>query len=185
MQPLESLERSHDAILVGRSSDGDTVAFEVLARRYAPRMRSYAVMILGSTFESDDVVQESLMTAWEKIADLADPVAVRSWLMRIVSRKCIDRMRVRKDHVDVTEIDIAANPDEQPEHVQEVKSAHDALKNALSSLPETQRRCWVLREVGSYSYDEIASEVDLPVSTIRGQLARGRRSLLDAMEEWR
>ena len=180
-----SLESASDAILAQRSADGDVSAFEVLVRRYAPRMRAYAVMILGSTYESDDVVQESLITAWGKISELLDGEAVKSWLMRIVSRKCIDRVRVRRHHIDVAEIDAAAHSSYEPENHQESKNAREALRYALDALPDLQRRCWILREVGQYSYHEIADELDLPISMVRKQLTHGRRRLLEAMEGWR
>ena len=54
-----------------------------------------------------------------------------------------------------------------------------------ADLPEDQRRCWTLRELAECSYGQIAEELDLPVSTVRGLLARARKTLLREMEEWR
>lgn len=180
-----ALQEASDATLAGRAADGDTAAFEVLVRRHGPLMRAYATRMLGSTYESDDVVQETFVTAWRRLGELDEGAAVKSWLMRILSRRCIDRIRARHEYDDITEIDAAAPSAEGPEHLAEVRTARDALSRALDGLPELQRRCWVLREVGQYSYDEIASELRIPVSTVRGQLARGRRRLLEAMEDWR
>lgn len=181
----EALLAASDDTLAGRAADGDPVAFEALVRRHGPLMRAYASRMLGSTYESDDVVQETFVTAWQRLGELEQGAAVKSWLMRILTRRCIDRIRARREHDDITELDAAAPPAEGPEHVAEVRTAHQALGRALDALPEEQRRCWVLREVGQYSYDEIAQELRIPVSTVRGQLARGRRRLLEAMEGWR
>jgi len=174
-----------DDTLAGRAADGDTVAFEVLVRRHGPLMRAYAARMLGSTYESDDVVQETFVTAWRRLGELQEGAAVRSWLMRILSRRCIDRIRARHEHDDVTELDAPTPDREEPSRVAEARTATEALGRALDRLPPLQKRCWVLREVGQYSYDDIARELDVPVSTVRGQLARGRRKLLDEMEEWR
>lgn len=182
---VHALSEASDEILAGRAADGDEVAFEVIVRRHAPLMRAYAARMLGSTYESDDVVQETFVTAWGRLAELHEGAAVKAWLMRILSRRCIDRIRARHDHDDVTEVDAAAPADQGPDHLAEVRTANEALGRALDELPALQRRCWVLREVGQYSYEEIAQELDLPVSTVRGQLARGRRRLLEAMEGWR
>ena len=179
------LDDAGDDTLAGRAADGDTVAFEVLVRRHGPLMRAYARRMLGSTYESDDVVQETFVTAWRRLGELQEGTAVKSWLMRILSRRCIDRIRARHDYDDVSEVDAAAPARDDPEHRAEVRTASEALGRALDDLPELQRRCWVLREAGQYSYDEIAQELGIPVSTVRGQLARGRRRLLEAMEEWR
>ncbi|PIJ05616.1 RNA polymerase subunit sigma-70, partial [Leucobacter sp. OLJS4] len=60
-----------------------------------------------------------------------------------------------------------------------------ALGDAITRLPEAPRECWVLRELGDYSYDEIAAELDVPVSTVRGLLARARKDIIIRMEQWR
>ncbi|WP_025156939.1 RNA polymerase sigma factor [Leifsonia aquatica] len=174
-----------DEILAGRAADGDTAAFAVIVRRHAPLMRAYAARMLGSTYESDDVVQETFVTAWKRLGELNEGAAVKSWLMRILSPRCIDRIRARHEYDDVTEVDAAAPADQSPDHLAEVRTASEALGRALDELPPLQRRCWVLREAGQYSYEEIAQELDIPISTIRGQLASGRRRLLEAMEGWR
>lgn len=182
---VSDLWEAADSLLAGRAADGDTVAFEVLVRRHGPLMRAYAARMLGSTDESDDVVQETFVTAWRRLGELHEGAAVKSWLMRILSRRCIDRIRARHEHDDITELDAPAPARDEPSRLAESHTATAALGAALDRLPELQRRCWVLREVGQYSYDDIADELDVPVSTVRGQLARGRRKLLEAMEEWR
>ncbi|KJC64371.1 RNA polymerase, sigma subunit, ECF family [Agreia bicolorata] len=180
-----SLEDADDRILAGRAADGDTRAFEVLARRYGPLLRAYARRILGSNNEVDDVVQETLITAWRDLPSLNDGSVVKSWLMRIASHKSIDRIRARKNHVDVDDVD-AAQPDRlSPHAVSEATSLHEAVSQALATLPLDQQRCWVLREVGEHSYDEIAEQMGIPASTVRGLLSRARRNLMTEMEAWR
>jgi RNA polymerase sigma-70 factor (ECF subfamily) len=61
----------------------------------------------------------------------------------------------------------------------------DALKQALARLPEQQRECWVLREVGGLSYDEIAEQLSVPAPTVRGRIARARETLTRELEGWR
>ncbi|KQM61102.1 RNA polymerase sigma factor [Agreia sp. Leaf210] len=180
-----SLEDADDRILAGRSADGDTRAFEVLARRYGPLLRAYARRILGSSDEVDDVVQETLITAWRDLPSLNDGAVVKSWLMRIASHKSIDRIRARKNHLDVDDVD-AAQPDRlSPHAISEAASLHEAVSRALATLPLDQQRCWVLREVGEHSYDEIAEQMGIPASTVRGLLSRARRNLMTEMEAWR
>ena len=180
-----ALADASDSVLAARTADGDTAAFEILARRHGGLMRAYAVRMLGSNAESDDVVQESFVLAWQRIGELSDGASVRSWLMRIVTNKAIDRIRVRKQHLDIDDWDAPAPRDRTPEHVVEVALQMDALSSALQRLPELQRRCWIMKEVGGSSYAEIAADLELPVSTVRGQLARARQTLVTEMEGWR
>lgn len=174
-----------DATLAARAADGDVHAFEVLARRHGPLMRVYAARLLGSDIESDDVVQESFLTGWRSISDLDGPAQIRNWLMRIVTRKAIDRIRVRREHDDIADWNPEAPAHMSPERIVETRFQLDAVSAALDKLPADQRRCWLLRETAGYSYEEIADALELPLSTVRGLLARARRFVLHEMEEWR
>lgn len=183
--PVPPPDALDDRTLAGRAADGDVRAFEALVRRYAPLMRAYAARVLGSHADSDDVVQDAFVTAWSRLPDLDDGGAVKSWLMRIVSRASIDRVRARRIMDDIADHDPPAPVWQTPPRVVEARTQEQALARALAALPELQRQSWVLKEVGDYSYDDIASELGVPVSTVRGMLARARRALLAEMEEWR
>ena len=182
---LSSLAEASDRILAGRAADGDVRGFEVLIRRHGALMRAYAARILGSNADVDDVVQDAFITAWDKLPELDDLSAVKSWLMRIVNHKAIDRIRARHDHAPIEDWDDPAPEHEQPERQAETHSQQDSLVRALELLPDAQRNCWVMKEVGGFSYDEISAELGVPPSTVRGLLARARRRLMTEMEEWR
>lgn len=179
------LAQADDYIVAGRAIDGDVEAFAILVRRYTPMMRAYTQRMLNASAEVDDVVQEAFVTAWQRFAELEDPSKVKSWLMRIVSRKAVDRIRARRPQVDIDEIERAAPLRTGPDAVVEARQGIAALSAALQELPDAQRECWVLREMGGYTYDEIAVELGIPVSTARGLLARARRYMITRMEEWR
>lgn len=175
-----------DRILAGRAGDGDVRAFEILIGRHTPLMRGYARQMLGSVAEADDAVQQAFITAWQHLPTLVDPGAVKSWLMRILNRACLDHIRARRAVEPLDEARALANsPATDPERIAEGDALRSALTTALSGLPENQHRVWLMREVADYSYDDIAEELELPVSTIRGLLARARKSLAEEMEVWR
>jgi RNA polymerase sigma-70 factor (ECF subfamily) len=178
------LRDASDTILASRAIDGDLVAFEVIAHRHGPLMRVLAANLLGSELESDDVVQEAFISAWRHLGELNDPARIRSWLMRIVSNRALDRIRARRHHDDIDAADpVSTGP--STEALVEHRMQLDAVWIALGRLPADQRRCWLLRETAGYSYAEIAETLDIPVSTVRGLLARARATLLLEMEAWR
>ena len=179
------LEVADDRIVAGRAADGDTAAFAVLVRRYTPMMRAYARRILPGTADVDDVVQEAFVTAWGQLPSLEDPGRVKSWLMRITSRKAIDRIRATYVHADLDDVEPPAPERSLPQRQAEARAGVAALSEALQQLPAAQRGCWVLREIGEYSYEEIAEELGIPVSTVRGLLARARKDIIVRMEQWR
>lgn len=174
-----------EAVTVGRAADGDVRAFEVLVRRHSGLMRAYARSILGSNDEVDDVVQDAFIVAWQQLEMLDDPGAVKAWLMRIVSRRCIDRLRARREHDDLDDHLEELIDDSSPDAVVEEGSLESAVQSALHRLPLAQRRCWVLKEISGCSYREIATDLALPESTVRGLIARARVRLAREMEDWR
>ncbi|MBW4040722.1 MAG: RNA polymerase sigma factor [Acidobacteria bacterium] len=174
-----------DDVLVDRATDGDARAFGVLVTRYGRLLQNYAVHVLGSATGSDDVVQEALVSAWQQLDDLHDRSAVRAWLIRIVTRKALSLVRGTRVHDDVDDLELAAPAAIGPEVQAEAGSLSAALAAALDRLPELQRRSWTLRELGGFSYDEIAAELGVPVSTVRGALARARATLISDLDGWR
>ncbi|THG30346.1 RNA polymerase sigma factor [Glaciibacter flavus] len=174
-----------DAVLVERATDGDTAAFEVIIRRHGPLMRSYAYRILRSEADADDVVQDAFYTAWRQLSEIRDPAAVRSWLMRIVSRTAFTHLRRRPATETDTLLHLAVATTPDPETAAIRNAQLDALSGALDRLPEDQKQCWLLRELVSLSYTEIAQELHLTPGAVRGKLARARASVAIEMEEWR
>lgn len=179
------LEQADDRIVAGRAMDGDVAAFAVLVRRYTPMMRAYTRRMLNATSDVDDIVQEAFITAWQRFSELDDPSKVKSWLMRIVSRKAVDRIRALRPVLDIDDMERPAPLNTSPAQVVEARAGVAALGAALQELPNAQRECWVLREMGGYSYDEIADELGISASTARGLLARARKYMIVRMEEWR
>jgi RNA polymerase sigma-70 factor (ECF subfamily) len=129
-------------------------------------------------------VQDTFVTAWQDLPTLENLGSVRSWLITIVTRKSIDRLRAKRDQDSIDDHELA-DPKADPAGAAEVTSLDEALSKALSELPEDQRRCWMLREISGFGYQEIAEQLDLPVSTVRGLLARSRKTLVREMEAWR
>jgi RNA polymerase sigma-70 factor (ECF subfamily) len=174
-----------DDVLARRAGDGDVWAFAALVRRHEPVIRVYARRILGTTSDVDDVAQDTFITAWQQLPSLEDTSRIRGWLLTIASRKAIDRVRARKDHDDVDQRDYPGRTEDSPEYLAESSSRGRAVSAALATLPQDQRRCWVLKELGGYSYDDIATELQIPVSTVRGLLSRARKNMIRKMEAWR
>lgn len=179
------VEDEADGFLVELAATGNHAAFEVLVQRYQPRMRGYAVRILRSDADADDVVQETFIAAWDKLASLQNPDAVKSWLMRIVYNKCVDRLRVRQNYPAVIGVDVPAPASNGPNAVVEILLQNEELARVVAGLPTNQRRAWLMHEFSSCSYSVIAKELAVPSSTVRGLLARARKTICESMKTWR
>ena len=183
------LAEASDALLATRAADGDAAAFAALVTRHGPYLRAYAIRLTGSSADADDALQETLITAWQRLDRLENPAAVRGWLSSILTRKATDRLRSRR----VTDEPVGTDEGEHepiatdatPDARVETDTQLGALGRALDALPALERQCWLLREVGEHRYDEIAEQLGVSTATVRGALARARQSLVARMEEWR
>jgi len=182
---MPGLESASDALLAERSAEGDVRAFEVLVKRHQSILRAYAWRLTGSQADASDAVQNALITVWSQLPQLKEPASVRSWMMRIVSRSSVDLLRQRRPADDVDAVEHPAAKEPGPFEAAERSDAMKALAAALADLPESQRQCWLLREVGGESYGEIAEHLGITPTAVRGKLARARESLVVAMEDWR
>jgi RNA polymerase sigma-70 factor (ECF subfamily) len=173
-----------DAVLVERALDDDIHAFDALVRRHSSFMRAYVYRIVGSLADTDDVIQEAFVTAWRQLPQLRDPDAVRAWLIRIAGREALALVRKRPADRPLDRWDspaVTGLPEQSA-----IRSAQlRALSDALDKLTDEQRRCWILREVAELSYAEMAEEMEMSTSTVRGLLARARASIAIQMEGWR
>jgi len=177
-----------DASLVGRSTSGDDDAFAVLVQRYQGPLFRHALRLTPDRRLAEDVVQEAFLTAWRRLPTLQDPAAFRSWLYQITTRRSIDAFRALKPEtpVDTTDpevLDLTA-PGPGPEARAEQRAQLGDLAAALQELSLGQRAAWSMREIDGLSYEEVAVALGVPVSTVRGRIARARAELVERMASW-
>lgn len=177
-------------MLVARAAEGDDGAFEILVRRHTAELLALARRILGRRAEAEDAVQDALVNAWRGLPEFRREASFRTWVFRIVTNRCLNILATRdvreaKRPLDDTPDVPSRDPAASPPRVAESSATARALAGALAGLTAEQRACWVLRELHDMSYDEIGDIVGIPESAVRGRLFRARRSLMEAMQEWR
>jgi RNA polymerase sigma-70 factor (ECF subfamily) len=181
---LESPEDWDDATLVGRSVSGDDQAFAVLVRRYQSPLYRHAWRLTQDRRTAEDVVQEAFVTAWRRLPSLDRAESFRSWLYQITTRRSIDVVRARRPEPPVDTVVEPADTQAGPATRLEQRAQIADLALALQELPVASRAAWCLREIDELSYDEIATALELPVSTVRGRIARARHELAERMSPW-
>lgn len=177
-----ALDGVDDAFLVARSVDGDLRAFTTLLQRHNRTLRRYVERLTRNPSDTDDVLQDTAVIAWQHLQDIREPAKVRSWLIQTATREALRHVTGRPAEVELAE-DHATIPG--PDSTTDRLDLRQALQDTLDALPEQQARCWILRELGGYRYSEIAAQLDIPESTVRGALAAARKTILQAMGEWR
>ncbi|MFJ4221946.1 RNA polymerase sigma factor [Curtobacterium luteum] len=161
-------------------------SFAPIVRRHSRLVHTVAMRVLHSRADADDVVQETFLAAWTNLDAIDDPAAISGWLVTTARRRAYDRLR-RAVRVPFDELDEAVPaPDRHaPAGVAERTSLVAAARDVLARMPAPQRRCWELRHLDGLAYAEVATALDLPVSTVRGMLVRARETIARELATWR
>ena len=151
------------------------VAFLETVSHLRSRMHSYCARMTGSAMDGEDVMQEALFEAYQKLEQFDNSRALKPWLFRIAHNRCIDflrRRRVREDAEATVVESISIQPVEPSD-----RTSRDALERLVVHLPPKERACVLLKDVFDYSLEEIADLVDSTVGGVKAALNRGRGKL--------
>jgi RNA polymerase sigma-70 factor, ECF subfamily len=184
-----------------------TSALGVDLEPYRRELTGYCYRMLGSGFEAEDAVQETLVRAWRHAAGFEGRSSVRSWLYRIATNVCIDMGRQVQRRARPMEMGPSSPPDETrigaplPEATWVTPIADDraggayqdpaevatyresirlAFITALQYLPPRQRAALILCEVLRWSAAEVAELLDTTVAAVNSALQRARATLAAA-----
>src|SRR3954467_1369927 len=151
--------------------------FESLYSRHARDVYGYALGVLGSSADAEDVTQTTFLNAYRALQGGQRPRTPRSWLFAIAHNVCRQRFRQaarRPREVELHEAFAVEGETEAPR-------AHDSHR-ALQSLPFTQRSALVMRELEGRSQAEIADALGVSVSAVETLLFRARRGMREQLE---
>ncbi len=183
---LEALiEEPTEYSLVLAAQEGDREAFGQLARRYERAVYATALRRLNNHAEAQEVCQEALMRAMQKISQLREPEAFGAWLQAVASRMAINRA-VRKRAAVATEPDVLAATcveGETPLSMALARERQSQVRAGLGRLGELDRDTLVAFYVQGQSLIEMSEEFASPVGTIKRRLHVARKRLAKELEE--
>jgi RNA polymerase sigma-70 factor, ECF subfamily len=177
MMALDAVNDVSDDALMVLYANGDAQAARALTYRHVPRVLALSRRLLQNTAEAEDVAQDAMLRLWKVAPNWRQGEAkVSTWLYRITSNLCIDRMRKKK----------GTNLDEIPELVDDKPSIESrmqsndratALQAAMAQLPARQKLAVTLRHIEELSNPQIAQIMDISVDAVESLTARGKRTL--------
>lgn len=157
--------------LVRRAKKRDPDAFTELMQLHEKDMYRTASAILPQDADIADAIQETILTVWEKIDTLQKNRYFKTWMIRILINKCKDILRSGRRMICVEEL-----PEQAAKDTVEAE-ANLEWKEALWGLDEKYRLIVVLFYAEGLRTAEIGKLLQLPDSTVRTRLARGREQL--------
>lgn len=172
-----------DATLWSAARGGDHRAFAHIVERHQSLVCAVAYAGIGDLALSQDLAQETFLTAWRKLDTLREPEQLRAWLCGIARTLAANarRQRARRGG-EAAALDTIAEPDAPDAGPLELAIAEDEarlLDRALANVPEASRDVLVLFYREGQSIAEVARQLGLSDAAVRQRLSRGRGQLRD------
>lgn len=183
---------------IERLKRGDAAAFEILVNERSGEIYGLLYRLTENGEEARDLTQETFLRAFQSIAHFRGDSDLRTWIYRIAINQARNRWRWwRRRRRDATvSLDATETSGGRPGLIATLKSdtatdpeqdvlAHErerVLRKALSSLRRVYREAVLLRDIEGFTYEEIATTLDISVGTVKSRLARGRQELRRKLE---
>jgi len=192
------------ADLVERARAGDGDAFRQLIEPYRRELQVHCYRMLGSVQDAEDVLQNTLLAAWQGLAQFEGRASLRTWLYRIATNRCLDALRSASrrpakewdvpqveppapsrlgevvwleplpDSLFQTAIDLPLGPEARYERLESISLA---FVTALQVLPPRQVAVLILRDVLGFHTSEVAGMLDWSADAVNSALKRARAGL--------
>ncbi|WP_379966027.1 RNA polymerase sigma factor [Ectobacillus sp. sgz5001026] len=157
--------------LIQRAKRGKEDAFSQLVTLYKGEVFRHAYAMVNDKMEAEDIAQEAFLKAYLSLPKLENEYAFVSWLTRIVTNLCYDRLKkMNKTKSYSSEEDMISIENDEMEHIQ----TRLTIQEAMQRLSVEHRTVIILKDVQGYSYDEIATILHIPVGTVKSRLNAAR-----------
>jgi len=180
-----------EADLIGRAREGDSSAFDRLVQSHLAAVWRVVWRILRHREDTEDVVQEVFLTAYQALSAYRGECRLSTWLHRIAVNRSLNHLRSRGERLRrasrpleiATEMTFAGDRLEEPTPLValEAKELVKKLSECLEALPAIWRAAVTLRDGEDMSYEEMADVLGVALGTVRSRLARARIALRDCV----
>jgi RNA polymerase sigma-70 factor (ECF subfamily) len=171
--------------IIEQVKNGDQAAFRKIVEEYRQLAFSLAFRIMCDEEEARDVVQESLIKAWQKIETYDIKRKFSSWLGRIVVNTAIDRMRQIKKHNLVSIDRVVALIERLDEGTDQARFENEDLGRMINwiaqGLPEKQKMVFILRDVQGSDSPEVQQILDMSETSVKSNLYHARMAIREKL----
>ncbi|HPT22410.1 MAG TPA: sigma-70 family RNA polymerase sigma factor [Bacteroidales bacterium] len=179
-----------DLLLVEEARRGNEKAFANLMNRYRDSIYFMLLKMVNNPYDAEDLTIEAFGKAFRNLDSYTPKFAFSTWLFKIATNNCVDFIRRKQvsptpfDHIQDSLENATVNiqselpdPEESLINLQEIA----ALKDVVNQLKPRYKTLIELRYYKEYSYEEISSELNLPIGTVKAQLNRAKALLYNIL----
>jgi RNA polymerase sigma-70 factor, ECF subfamily len=181
-----------DVRLMQLVGQGDMLAFERLIERHQALVAGTVARMLGSNSEVEDIAQQVFIRVWKSAGRYTPRAKFTTWLLKITRNLVFNELRRWKRRAQVPmqsdaqseEIALKDETSRAPDASLLEHELQEAIDNAITQLPDTQRMALVLRRYEQLSYEQIAEILDLTVPAVKSLLFRARSELRERLSKY-
>ncbi|GIP41403.1 ECF RNA polymerase sigma factor SigW [Paenibacillus sp. J31TS4] len=178
--------------LVKLSRKGDRSAFAELVDMYKDKIYHLAFRMLSQSQTAEDIVQETFLRVYRNLDRYDESQKFSTWIYRIATNLCIDQLRKRKpsyspdaempDGEGADWYSLLPSEEATPEDQIMLSETQLQIREAIQSLPEKYKSVVILRYLHDMSLQEIGDVLDMPVTTVKTRVHRGREFLRNKLD---
>lgn len=173
--------------LIKLAQGGDAAAFEMLVEQHSIYVYNLALRVVKNPEEAEDMAQEAFLKAWRGLKSFRGNSKFSTWLYRIVTNVCYNRLpRLKRD---LTDLPIESYAEDLPDDQLPVDMAYlstelgAVIHQAIAELPESYSLLISLRHLQGMDYNEIANVTEMPLGTVKTGIFRARKLLRESLKE--
>ena len=184
-----------DALLVARLKRRDKSALGELVHVHGAKMYGVALQFMRNEYDAREVMQDALVSIWNKIGSFEGKSAFTSWIYRVTANAALMALRKRKRHENDVSLDAATADDDDaslpslqlsdkaplPDKVAMTGELGEQVRAAIEQLPEPYRVVVLLRDVQELPMDQVMEATGLSEPALKSRLHRARLALRDAL----
>jgi RNA polymerase sigma-70 factor (ECF subfamily) len=171
-------EHDPNAALLAAYLAGDVHAAAALTRAVTPMIYALAMRMLGEQAAAEDVTQDAMLRLWRHAPKWEYGRAkISTWLYRVASNLCTDRLRARRDFVQPDAVAEVVSDDPSAADAMQAQARASSLRDGIAQLPERQAKAVALRHLSNLTNPEIAEIMECKVEAVESLIARGKKQL--------
>jgi RNA polymerase sigma-70 factor (ECF subfamily) len=187
--------RATYAALVREAATGDRAAMERLLMRAQEVAYRFSLLVCGHPEDAEDVMQDALLKTYQRVTQISEPDAFRTWLYSTVRNACLMKRRRRAGEPSqfvtldpgsansggtASAVDVADRAQPLDQRISDVLEAR-RVRDALLRIPASHRTIVVLREIEGLSTKEVATVMGLSEANVKTRLHRARLMLREQL----
>lgn len=178
-----NLQNMEPVKLIEACKKGDSRAQVEIYKRYYKAMYNIALRMLNDTAEAEDVMQESFLSAFQKMDTFSGSVTFGAWLKKIVINRSLDVIKSRKALISLESVPELPEDTSSENYLDYRELNIEMVKRAIFDLPDGYRVVLSLYLVEGYDHDEISEILGITNATSRTQYHRARKQLAKKLNE--